>query len=398
MQRSDRQPDGLSAKQTAYRGRDVVNAPQIKLAIAARSSQRGDSAALAAWLANHFFRWTVGCFEPAEPVTSAEQYLAWSGETALPAWLAQGLAAAQSGRDFFYIDPNHERLLELERKLVEFLHARVGTRMEHKLQRLTCPQALALWSTEHERMQHRSRREQEARSGPGLREILRVDHGRFCELIADSPDLREELVYESLHMRHCLGQFENRRQRSGGYGEHYAREIAAGRLRVFSLRDVHNRPHVTISLRVGPRGLSVDQIKGKQNRVPHSRYVGDALRLLQRLEPLPEACPDCDAIGLVHETDSDGSAGGWRSFTTLHDEGRVLSMLARRPYLLEQIETPSAAMRWAAISMAPAQVAGQAGTLSAAMRMAVAAHERELDGPLYQHIDGELLPGLREGL
>ena len=45
---------------SAYKARDVVNAPAIKERIKARSTERGDTADIAAWLTNHFSRHVIG--------------------------------------------------------------------------------------------------------------------------------------------------------------------------------------------------------------------------------------------------------------------------------------------------------------------------------------------------
>ncbi len=66
---------------------------------------------------------------------------------------------------------------------------------------------------------------------------------------------------------------------------------------LFSLRDGNNIPHVTISLVVGNNGLSIDQIKGKQNRHPIKKYANDVLSLLRHLQPLPERHADCRRDG-----------------------------------------------------------------------------------------------------
>lgn len=67
-----------------------------------------------------------------------------------------------------------------------------------------------------------------------------------------------ELEAESVMMQHCVGQ--------GAY--HGA--VEADTTRIFSLRDSHGKAHVTIEVDV--RELSVEQVKGKQNRIPRADY------------------------------------------------------------------------------------------------------------------------------
>lgn len=83
------------------------------------------------------------------------------------------------------------------------------------------------------------------------------------------------MAYESWHMQHCVGQFDDRKNLTGGYGEYYANQIEQHKLRLFSLRDNNNIPHVTIALNVVGDSLEIDQIKGKQNRHPVKKYADD---------------------------------------------------------------------------------------------------------------------------
>ncbi|WP_439896559.1 hypothetical protein [Burkholderia ubonensis] len=74
----------------SYQPRDVVNAPDIKAAIARRSAERGDPADISAWLANHFFRWIIGGFEQARPLHSLADYRAVAGaDQPAPEWLVR---------------------------------------------------------------------------------------------------------------------------------------------------------------------------------------------------------------------------------------------------------------------------------------------------------------------
>jgi hypothetical protein len=61
-------------------------------------------------------------------------------------------------------------------------------------------------------------------------------------------------------MRHCVGNSPS-----------YARELSAGRKRIWSLRDRHNKPWFTLDVdaRYGkPTARSILQLKGKANRTP----------------------------------------------------------------------------------------------------------------------------------
>ncbi len=56
-----------AAAASAYKARDVVNAPAIKQRIKERSAERGDAADVAVWLSNHFYRHVVGNLQADEP-------------------------------------------------------------------------------------------------------------------------------------------------------------------------------------------------------------------------------------------------------------------------------------------------------------------------------------------
>ncbi|XPE23511.1 hypothetical protein ACNKHM_23235 [Shigella sonnei] len=44
--------------------------------------------------------------------------------------------------------------------------------------------------------------------------------------------LRREIAYESWHMQHLVGQFDDRKNLTGGYGEYYANQIEQHKLPV----------------------------------------------------------------------------------------------------------------------------------------------------------------------
>ena len=71
------------------------------------------------------------------------------GRAPLPAWATLRLdAGAKQGvapAPVVWIDPQEPDLLATEARLVEFLDSRAGTALAGKLDRINCPQALALW-------------------------------------------------------------------------------------------------------------------------------------------------------------------------------------------------------------------------------------------------------------
>lgn len=357
----------------AYRPRDVVNAPDIKAAIARRSAERGDPADILAWLGNHFFRWVVGAFEQAQPLDSLADYRTLAGaDRPAPDWLVRrfrahpasggaiGAAAEPSPqpvaepKPLYFIDPEHMLLIDRERMLVEFLRSRAGTRLAQKLQRITCAMALDMWEREHQRMQARRDKGWVPSSGLALREVLRTPNGIVFEFAGDHAALREELAYESYYMQHCLGQFSDRRRLRGGYGEQYAQAAQDGRLRLFTLRGAGNQPHVTISLSVTGDGLRIDQIKGKQNRHPVRRYADDVRQFLRTLAPRGERHPDCEGMGLVFEPETPGAAvGEWTFVTDVRSPDHLLSVMSENFHLIEHFAQPPAVLQWLLLRNAP---------------------------------------------
>ena len=355
-----------------YQPRDVVNAPQIKAAIEARSAARGDASEVHQWLRSHFFRWVVGSFDHAIALHGPADYQRAAGAQAeLPPWLrkrwlrgspAQTTDAAAPVPPCYHIDPEHPLLVDRERVLVEFLQSRAGTRHAGKLNRISCFTALALWEEEHRRMQTRRNRGWVPSSGLALRECLRTPNGIIFEFDGQHAALREEMAYESFHMQHCLGQFARMDKLRGGYGEHYAKAVQAGALRLFTLRSASNQPHVTLSLRLQDGSLRIDQIKGKQNRDPIRRYADDVLAFRRALALPGERHADCEGMGIVHEVASEAEGAdavpetdraGWKFITDVRDTGFLLSAMTANLYLIEHFERPPAALQWLLLRVAP---------------------------------------------
>lgn len=352
-----------AAARGTYGARDVVNAPAIRSAIGRRSSARGDPGEVRAWLLNHFYRHVVGNLQAPAPVlqsvTQREQAQALLQPAPVPPWaLARlGEAPARPGSmpeiPLWWIDPEADAVLALEARLVEFLLSREGTSLQGKLQRVTAPQALALWEEEHAAY--------EAKAAAGWREHLpeavalawQGEQGHFIEFRPDSEHLRAEMAYESQMMRHCLGQFANRRSLAGGYGEHYAKACEEGRLRLFSYRTASQVPHITISAHVREDGrLAIDQIKGKQNRPPVERYQGEVLALLNQLPTCEEAPADALQMGIVR------TAQGWCTVRDVVREEDQVRLVQARPALVRELPAPSPLVQWLVAARDPALLQG----------------------------------------
>lgn len=358
---------GAATAASAYRPRDVVNAPDIKQRIRERSAARGDSQEIAAWLANHFYRHVIGNLDadpPAvQPISTQAELLRLHRRTEPAAWALERLRAhaarqpplqdspaAGASAPLWWVEPDSAPLLALESRLLEFLSTRRGTALEGKLQRINCPQALARWTLEHLAFARKSESGWAEHRPGAVRPLLRGQLGVFVEFDAQSPDLRAEMAYESQMMRHCLGQFSARGALRGGYGEHYAEACEQGRLRLFSYRTGTAQPRITVSAQVLDGGrLRIDQIKGKQNRPPIARYLADVLALLNHLDADGEAPADALAMGIVRRPAhllASGHTGAWCAASELHTEAEQLWLLQAHPALLEQLDIRSPLMQW----------------------------------------------------
>ncbi|MGC5701276.1 hypothetical protein J4P02_13850 [Pseudomonas sp. NFXW11] len=334
-------------RSSSYAPRNLLNADQLKAGIQQRSQQRGDEAPVQGWLLNHFYRHLVGNFEPARQIHSLEDAAVALASDALPAWVSGYFKAAAKSPDgdtaaqLVWIDPQEPQLLQQEARLVEFLTSRKGTALEGKLERITCPQALALWEKEHAQMAVRVEQGWRQSSREALTTVLAGPGHNWVELRPESPLLRAEMAFESYVMRHCLGQFANRRELLGGYGERYAEAVEQHNMRVFSLRDAQGQPHITVSLIIQEdRTLTVEQVKGKQNRPPVERYFQDVLQLLNSLGTDSQTPADCIAIGLVR------TESGWLRIEEVSDAQAQTRLVARYPQLYRRLEKPSAMVEW----------------------------------------------------
>lgn len=343
---------------SAYKARDVVNAPAIKQRIKARSAERGDAADVATWLGNHFYRHVVGNLQADEPevlrIADPQQLQTLMGRQESPAWALERLARRQAGfdlPDLWWVQPDSAALLTLETRLVEFLSTRKGTSLEGKLQRINAPQALARWTLEHLAFEKKQNSGWVEHSQEAVQGLLRGHLGTFVEFLGKSPKVRQEMAYESQMMGHCVGQFANRKSFSGGYGEHYADGLESGRMRLFSYRTGSAQPRITVNAFIQKDGkLQIEQIKGKQNRPPIARYAPDVVTLLNHL-PLNDVVPeDAVAMGIVRRPpevlQTHPELAPWCSVQELQTDSEQLWLMQQHPSLLPQLNLQSPLMQW----------------------------------------------------
>ena len=348
----------LSRPAAAYAPRDVANAPELKGAIGQRSAQRGDGPEIAAWLQNHFYRYVIGRFDAPAPavekIGNLEQAENLFHPASLPPWVRRRFEHKfASGPALWWIAPASEALLALEARLVEFLNSRQGTSLAGKLARINCAQALALWAAEHAAFAARSAAGLRAHHPQAVRGLWQGRHGVFFEFLPDSPLLRAEMAYESQHMQHCLGQFADRRELTGGYGENYAQACEQGRLRLFSYRSGNAQPHITISAVVSADGqLDIDQIKGKQNRPPVERYHEDLLGFLNSL-PCAHGTPeDARRIGIARLPQR------WDFVSNISDAREQVQLAHHYPEVIRHYRQPTMLVQWLVAGRQPELLAG----------------------------------------
>lgn len=105
---------------------------------------------------------------------------------------------------------------------------------------------------------------------------------------------RKCVEYEGVMMGNCVGS--------------YSADVKSGNVWIFSFRDANNEPHITIE--IDPSGPEVNQVKGKENEPPISKYherVVEFLRKMKRtsqgLSFSPEARSDLGKMGMFASTD-----------------------------------------------------------------------------------------------
>ena len=359
-------PANAGAQPQTYAARDVANAPEIKAAIARRSAARGDSAEVTQWLASHFFRYVVGNAQLDAPAMLALDSLATAQAKLgkqVPAWIQTRLNDSGKGgipqATIWWMDADSPAVREVEQRLVEFLNTRAGTPLEGKLMRVNAMQALAQWEAEHQAFEAKQLAGWREHQPEAVAVIWRGEGGDFVEMLPKSPKLREELAFESQCMRHCVGQFGNRRKLSGGYGEHYAASCEQGKMRLFSYRTGadHAQPRITISAVVQADGrLDIEQIKGKQNRPPVAKYHTDVLGFLQSLPTGDDTPNDALAIDLVR------LPSGWTRVADITTEADQLALFAHHPDKLALVAQPSPLVQWLTLARTPEAVQAAPGS------------------------------------
>lgn len=215
----------------------------------------------------------------------------------LPDWL---LAAAQRGDDLYHI-LSTAQLQALRSRIVhvtdwfDALLKVVGDETEPEGERLAARRLLdkrdryTLEAADQKANEWFAQRQQtyhESLEETGTSEVMKFSTGYRWVRITDP----RALDREGSIMQHCVG--------GGGYDD----GIAADTIRIYSLRDPQNLPHITVEMihdyGAVPPIWVVNQAKGKQNEQPAPKYQGYVLPLLQALMPTAVTTSDLDGIDI----------------------------------------------------------------------------------------------------
>lgn len=162
--------------------------------------------------------------------------------------------------------------------MVEFLSARADTAFEGKLMRVNALQALARWESQRQAMETRQWLGWRTHEPEALQVVWRGERGELVEMQPHRRSCAKRWLLRAQYMRHCVGQFGNRRKLTGGYAKHYAASCEQGRIRLFSYCTGQSQPCITLSALVKEGGkLEIEQIKGKQNLPPVEKYHAEVL-------------------------------------------------------------------------------------------------------------------------
>lgn len=342
--------------QTRYAPRNVLNANEIKLSIQARSQERQDEQHISAWLLNHFFRYLIGNYKPHMDVvieiTSLDEALQrlnlLTGEnlnTTIPLWLSN---VFDTDSKIYWIVHNHPEILDLEAKFLEFLNSRKGTSLERKLAKINAFQALSLYEYEHKLIEIQKQRGLIPHSPDAVIHMFQTPIGEFVEFNPTNHNFRRELAYESQSMRHCLGQFADKTAFCGSYGEYYAAQCEAKKIRLFSFRTENNQPKITICVSIDSSDtVTIKEVKGKQNQPPVEKYHDILIDFLNTL-PCKATYPiDLNKIGIVW------SGEKWQRISQVTDSYLKTKIVWQAPELAHAIKDRPRIADWLLAAKAP---------------------------------------------
>jgi hypothetical protein len=214
---------------------------------------------------------------------------------------------------------------------------------------MTVEHVLKKWQEEHERFLHQEKIYKET-TKEGLENIFTFENMTVVKFKDAHKELSLEMARESALMQHCLGEFENDEEGEGGYGEYYFKLIKNKEIKLYSLRDEKNMPHVSIALYKKNNIFYLDQIKGKQNVSPVERYVPACVAFFNFLNVHYNYHADTLGMGVVYVD------GITRKIEEIEDERTQQFLVAYDANLIHKLPNPSKATLWLATLRQPSAI------------------------------------------
>jgi hypothetical protein len=342
-------------KSKVNQGRNIINIEDIKTYLSNYTKEKSLSAPIDSWLQKSFLRWAINYFTPVQAVHTTKHYEVLM-ECEVPSWFNPN-----QNIDFYFIDITHPDFLDTLNTCVEFLGSR-EERIIPKFPRMTVQHILKKHEEEHLRIQETKKKFIET-SGEGIEEVFRFENLHIVKLLHQHPELSLEMARESALMQHCLGRFTNVEKAEGGYGSYYYNLIKNKEITLYSLRDEKNMPHATISLIKKHGKLWLDQIKGKQNLAPVTRYIPASIAFFNHIGVEHDYHQDCLTMDVVY------IQGKSQQLSKITDEATQQRLIAYDPSFIDKLPNPSKSSLWLA-SLRNTKQMNQLENTSDAMKIA----------------------------
>ena len=178
-----------------------------------------------------------------------------------PPWIQKLVA---QGQEVFTFDPLADsKLTDDMHNIADWInHLYTNDRNAYKkLDLYNFEQADAAQKKWHASLAKRALKQQEIEQETGAVTVMQI--GDYRWVVLTDPDT---LTKEGDRMGHCVGS--------------YWRYVRSGEIKIYSLRDARNNPHVTMEVKMRENGYgnytgqgTVIQVQGRANTVPNLRYI-----------------------------------------------------------------------------------------------------------------------------
>ena len=310
------------------KGRNVINITQIQEKITTYAEKKSLPDDVLFWLQKTFLRWLINHYPNVQEVRTIERYKTLV-KGSVPTWFRPDDGATK----YIYIDLHHYVFQELLEKCSEFLTSRPKN-IYHKFPRMTVGHVLQKWKEEHDLLLRKEKKYKET-SFDGLESVFSFEDLHIVRFNNGHHELSLEMARESALMQHCLGEFDNDEEGTGGYGEYYIKLIKEEEIELYSLRDEKNMPQATIALYQKDGALWLDQIKGKQNVAPIARYAPACIAFFNAFKVHYGYHSDTLRMGVVCV---DGES---KKIEEIHDERTQQFLVAYHAQYIELLPNPS---------------------------------------------------------